>query len=103
AKPTRAAVREVVPGTIAPIVRAQLAAIGPSAVAFASALAVAGDGQPLARVAALSGLEIEEAARCADALAAAQLCGPGDLLSFRPPLIGAAIGQSIPEFERTLL
>jgi DNA-binding CsgD family transcriptional regulator len=103
AKPARAAVREVVPDTIAPIIRAQLAAMGPSAVALASALAVADEGQPLARVAALSGLEIEEAARCADALAAAQLCGPGELLSFRHPLIGAAIRQSIPEFERTLL
>lgn len=97
------AIREVVPRTVAPVIRAQLTAMGPPALALASTVAVMGDGQPLPEAAAMAKLDIEETARAADALAAAQLFGPGDLLSFRHPLIGAALRQSIPDFERELL
>ena len=66
----------------------------------AAAVAVLGDGAPLRHVAALSRLDIETAARAADALAAIQLLHPGAPLSFVHPLLRAAVKTSISPFER---
>ena len=66
----------------------------------ASAVAVLGDGAPLRQVALLARLDIETAARAADALAAIQLLHPGAPLSFVHPLVRAAVKATISPFER---
>ena len=55
-----------------------------------------GHGAALRHAAALASLDSQSAERAADALAAAHILAPGELLAFVHPLIGAAIHANLP-------
>ncbi len=67
---------------------------------LARAVAVLGDGTPLARAAALADLELELARAAADALAASDVLEPVDPLRFVHPLVRSAVYADLPAAER---
>jgi DNA-binding CsgD family transcriptional regulator len=99
--PAAGAVAGLVPDTVLHSVLARLARLPASAGRLASALAVLGDGTPVRRAAAHSGLDLPAAEGAADVLASAQLLQPGSPLSFIHPLIGAAVYADQPAFARS--
>ena len=68
--------------------------------ALAAAVAVLGDGVPLERAAALTGISADEAASAADALAGVAVLEPSTPLAFVHPLVRAAIYSDLPEAQR---
>jgi DNA-binding CsgD family transcriptional regulator len=78
----------------------RIAGLAPAASELASAAAVLGDGAPLERAAELSGLEADEAARAADALAGAAILESGAPLSFIHPIVREAVYGDIPGARR---
>jgi DNA-binding CsgD family transcriptional regulator len=68
--------------------------------ALATAVAVLGSGAPLERVAALAGIEADEAASAADALADVAVLERGPQLAFVHPLVREAVYASLPEARR---
>lgn len=96
-----ASVGQLVPRAAVRSVLVRLRRLPEAAVSLARALAVLGDRTPLARAAALAGLEVGAAEDAADALAAAHLLCPGDPLSFTHPLIGSAVEADLPAFGRS--
>ena len=95
-------VREVGPRAVSRAVVVRLARLPEEAVVVARAVAVLGDGAELGAVAALTGLEEEEAARATRALAKAEVLRPEPPLGFVHPLVRAAVYQDISPGEREL-
>src|SRR5262249_21839495 len=81
-------------------IQARIARLHRPARRLASAAAVLGDGAPLERAAKLSGLKADEAAKAADALAAATLLEPGAPLSFVHPIVREAVYDDLPAAQR---
>lgn len=90
------------PRSISRHVFVRLARLEPGARELAGALAVLGDGTPLARAGALSGLGGDEAAVAADALAGEEVVavGAGERLSFVHPLVREAVAADLPPVQR---
>ncbi len=78
----------------------RIAALGQPASRLAAAAAVLGDGAPLEHAAELSGLEPDEAARGADALAGAAILEPGAPLTFVHPIVREAVYGDVPDAQR---
>jgi DNA-binding NarL/FixJ family response regulator len=91
---------EMAPESVLNAVVARLGAMPESSRAVASAVAVLGDGAPLAQVATFTGLDLEAASRAADLLAAVHLFHPGTPLSFVHPLTASAVRTSMSPLHR---
>lgn len=94
---------EVAAATPESVVRAvslRLSRLASPAPDLAEALAILGDGAGLAEAAALIGLDSDEAARAADALAAAGILAPQAPPRFVHPLVAEAVYGSLPSFRR---
>jgi DNA-binding CsgD family transcriptional regulator len=91
---------EMAPESVLNAVVARLGAMPESSRAVASAVAVLGDGTPLAQVATFTGLDLEAASRAADLLAAVHLFHPGAPLSFVHPLTASAVRTSMSPLHR---
>src|SRR5579884_1156034 len=94
--------RALAPSAVIRSLRVRVARLGPEAGQLARAVAILGDEVPLRHAAALAGLEPARAARCADALASAEILLAREPLSYVHPLVRAAIEQDIPPGERSL-
>lgn len=82
---------------------ARLAALGSEARGVAHALAVLGDGADVRLVCALADLDPAAASRSADALRAAGILDPKPPLSFKHPILAAAVREDIAVGEHALL
>ena len=98
-----AAVRRVAPANVARMVGQRLARLPVAARALARAAAVLGDDAELRHAAALSRLEMGEAADAAHDLARVDVLRSGQRLSFVHPIVRAAIYDEIPPAERAVL
>jgi tetratricopeptide (TPR) repeat protein len=98
-RPTEVAADRVA-GIVPDAVLSRLARLPSPARRLAEAVAVLGDDVPLARAAALAGIDPMTAEQAADALAAAYLLRPGAPLTFTHPLIGGTIHSDLPRFAR---
>ena len=92
--------RALVPDAVIRSLRVRVGRLGSNAAAVARAVAILGDDVPLRRAAALSGVPIDSATACADALARAEVLLAREPLRFVHPLVQYAIEQDIPPFER---
>ncbi|MGE5136303.1 MAG: helix-turn-helix transcriptional regulator [Gemmatimonadota bacterium] len=100
--PTAGAARRVsqlLPESVMDAVVVNLARLPDTAARLASAVAVLGQA-PVTLAAELAGLDVAEAERVADLLAAAQLLIPGEPLTFVHPLIGSAVLADLGPFRR---
>jgi DNA-binding CsgD family transcriptional regulator len=94
-------VRQIGPAPVWRAVYLALRALPPEATAVARAIAVLGDGSPLAPVAALARLSEAEATRSAAALEGAGLLAAGaPELAFAHPIVGRAIYEELAPAER---
>jgi DNA-binding CsgD family transcriptional regulator len=91
---------EMAPESVLNAVVARLGAMPESSRAVASAVAVLGDGAPLAQVATFTGLDLDAASRAADLLSAVHLFHPGAPLSFVHPLTASAVRTSMSPLHR---
>ena len=95
-----ARVREIGPAPVSRAVALALRTVAPEATAVARALAVLGDGAPVARLAALSETGPDAARAAVDALRAAALLAPGPGTAFAHPIVGRAVYEEMPPAER---
>jgi len=93
-------VREIAPPALRRIVLVRLARLGQTAQRLARALSVLGDGAELRAVAALAGLELDVAARAADAMIEEGILEGERPLRYRHPLLRTAVYADIPPMER---
>jgi DNA-binding CsgD family transcriptional regulator len=77
--------------------------LGEDSTRLASAVAVLLDGTSLAHAASLAELELDQAARAADALSGSNIFAPGVPLSFSHPLTRTAVYYQIPPAQRARL
>jgi DNA-binding CsgD family transcriptional regulator len=96
-------VRGITPDAVRERVARDLADSSAESRAFATALAVLGDGAPLHRVAALAELPLEAAEREAEALARGGLLAEAASLSFSQPLLRGAVLGAVPGRRRAAL
>jgi DNA-binding CsgD family transcriptional regulator len=89
-------VPELAPEGVLQALSARLARLPAAAGEVARAVAVLGDDARLRHAAALAGLDLEDATRGADALAAAEVLRPGEPLTFVHPLARAAVVAGLP-------
>jgi len=92
-------VSELLPESVMGAVVANLARLPETAKRLASAVAVFGEA-PVSLAAELAGLDVAEAERAADLLAAGGLLLPGEPLSFVHPLLGSAVLADLGPFRR---
>jgi DNA-binding CsgD family transcriptional regulator len=90
------------PQPVADAVLRRVGQLGDGAGQLTRALAVLGGPAPLRHAAALSGLDLADAARLADRLRGADVLAPGSMLEFAHPIVRAAVYESIPPGERAL-
>ena len=95
-----ARVAEIGPEAVARAVRLRLARLSDEAQSLARAASVLGDGAPLEDAAALSRLDLPEAAAAATALAEADLLRPHETVAFVHPVVRAAVYARLGPFER---
>jgi len=96
-----ARVREIGPAPVSRAVYLALRALPPEATALARALAVLGDGAPLAHLARLARVTDEDAAEAVAALASATLLADGEGgVAFAHPILGRAIYEELEAGER---
>jgi DNA-binding CsgD family transcriptional regulator len=95
-------VATIAPAGIARSVLARLVRLGAAAVAVAEAVAVLSSDVRLDRVAALAGVPLASAAAVLDQLTAAAILRPGDPVTFRHPILRAAVYGGIPSQRRAL-
>jgi DNA-binding CsgD family transcriptional regulator/tetratricopeptide (TPR) repeat protein len=93
-------VREIAPPALRQVVLVRLARLGQAAQRLARALSVLGDGAELRAVAALAELELDVAARTADAMVAEGTFEAERPLRYRHPLLRTAVYADIPPMER---
>jgi DNA-binding CsgD family transcriptional regulator len=93
---------EVAPDAVGRAVGLRIARQGSDAVEVARAVAVLGDGAPLHQVAALAGLEIEDAGACADRLAAIGVLEPAVPLRFVHAITRSAVYEDMAAAERAV-
>ena len=97
---TAAELGRLSPRPVQRMVRAQLAALPEAAGSIADAVALLGPGTPLPTAARVAGVDLDTAARCADALVAIHLFTAGTALSFTSPLVAGMVGAALPERDR---
>ena len=98
-----AGISGAVPPTVASAVTLRIRALGEQPLALARAAAVLdGDGR-IGLVAALAGLELDDAVRAADLLTRADVLAPTSPLAFAAPIVGAAVIESISPGQRAVL
>ena len=85
----------LVPDRVRRVVLLRLARQGEAAVSLARALAILGSDVPVGRVAALGGVEIEEASRLADRLAEIGIFADGRPLNFAHPIVLGAVSAEM--------
>jgi DNA-binding CsgD family transcriptional regulator len=95
-----AAVRVLVPESVASAVLVRLRRLGKGAPELALAVSTLGDRAELRHAAELAGLPVARAAQIADALLAAGVLEHRQGLSFVHPVVGRALGSDRPEFDR---
>jgi DNA-binding CsgD family transcriptional regulator len=100
--PDEAAVLSLGPQPVADAVVRRIGRLGADAVALARAIAVLGRPAPLRYAAALTGMDLTEAALLADQLRAASVVAGGSLLEFEHPIVRTAIYESIPPGGRAI-
>ena len=88
------------PASVLRAVLTRLAALGEPHASLATAVAILGDGMPLAFSARLAGLEAADAESAADALAAAELLSPGEPVALAHPLIASTLRSDLGAFAR---
>jgi DNA-binding CsgD family transcriptional regulator len=93
-------VREIAPPALRRIVLVRIARLGQAAQRLARALSVLGDGAELRAVAALAELEVDVAARSADAMIEEGILEAERPLRYRHPLLRTAVYADIPPMER---
>lgn len=93
-------VGRIAPQSVSLAVLAQIARLPHPSSKLARAVAVLGDGSDLRVAAELAGVELEDAARMADALSAAEILAPGMPLRFVHPLLRTAVYEDVPPAER---
>jgi len=98
-----AVVNELGPRAASRALLVRLSRLDDDARAVARALAVLGDGADPRTVAALAGVEGQQAAWSTDELARAEIVRPEPPLGFVHPLVGAAVYHDVPPGERVLL
>jgi DNA-binding CsgD family transcriptional regulator len=98
-----AAVEGIGPAAVSAAVLSRLARLGEHCKGLATAAAVLGDGAALRHARALAALEEREAVEAADALTAAGILEPTQLLSFAHPIVRAAVYEDIPVHRRASL
>lgn len=86
---------DVSPDSIVDALAGRVGRLGPAAKRCATALAVLGRGAGFERVAALAGLEREEAIEAIERLARAGLLGQGETLDFAHPIVRAALYEEL--------
>ncbi len=84
-------------------VRVRLRRLAPGCLELARAISVLGDGCELTVAAGLAGLGEADAARAADALAAASILEPSRPLTFAHPLVRASVYGELAAGERSVL
>ncbi|HTE64115.1 MAG TPA: AAA family ATPase [Solirubrobacteraceae bacterium] len=94
------AVEDAAPETVLRAVMARLARLGSAPTELAEAVAVLGDGCPLAIAAALAGLPTAAAEAAADELARASILDAGEPLRFTHPLIASTLYSDLGAFAR---
>jgi DNA-binding NarL/FixJ family response regulator len=92
---------DLAPESVLNAVVARLGTMPESARTVASAVAVLGDGAPLAQVAKFTGLDLDTASHAADLLAGVHLFHPGAPLSFAHPLTASAVRSSMSPLYRS--
>jgi DNA-binding CsgD family transcriptional regulator len=97
-----AQVESLVPEPVARAVLRRAGQLGEGAGRLTRALAVLGGPVPLRHAAALAGQDMQDAARLADTLRAADVLAPGSMLEFAHPIVRTAVYESIPPGERAL-
>ena len=97
-----AAVRDLGPRAVSRAVLRRLARLPEQTVNVARAVAVLGEGAEVAAVAAMTGMDEEEAARATEALARAEVLRPEPPLGFVHPLVREAVYRDISPGEREL-
>jgi DNA-binding CsgD family transcriptional regulator len=90
------------PQPVAQAVLRRTGQLGDGARQLTQALAVLGGPAPLRHAAALSDVDLADAARLADRLRAADVLAPGSMLEFAHPIVRTAVYESIPPGERAL-
>ncbi len=98
-----ATVREIAPRAVSRTVLSRLARGSQDAFAVARAVAVLGESAGLPAVAALAGLDEEQAAAATGELVRSELLRPEPPLGFVHPLLRDAVYQDLPPGERDLL
>ena len=96
------AVAELRPRTVAQMVQQRLARLPGGALELGRAIALLGSRASLGTAAQLAGLAIEDAARAADALGAADVLRPELPLEFVQPLVKHVVYSDTPPAERNL-
>lgn len=91
---------ELVPDSLLRSTLVRLERLPRGARELAEAVAIAGDGVPLRRAAALAGIAIQAAANLADTLAAVRILEVGTTLQFEHPLLRSAVYARIPAATR---
>jgi DNA-binding CsgD family transcriptional regulator len=95
-----AGIAELAPEAISRSVLVRLAHLPPEATALAKAVAVLGDYADLVRAATLASISRAEGAAMADALVRADILSPGPTLTFKHPLVRAAVDSELDPAER---
>jgi DNA-binding NarL/FixJ family response regulator len=96
------AVRELGPRAVSRTVLLRLARLPEETVNVARAVAVLGEGAEVAAVAAMTGMDEDDAARATEALARAEVLRPEPPLGFVHPLVREAVYRDISPGEREL-
>jgi DNA-binding CsgD family transcriptional regulator len=95
-------VRELGPPSVSASVSRRIQRLPTQADQLARAVAVLGTATPLRHAASLAGLDLATAARCADALADADILVSNGPLDFVHPIVRRAVYDAIPAGERSL-
>src|SRR5215470_9653503 len=90
------------PRSVAQEAALRVGRLGPAAGELARAAAILGDNAALRHAAALAGLELADAAACADQLAGIGVFEPGTPLQFVHAIVRTAVHDDIPQAERGL-
>lgn len=94
---------ELTPGSMRATVLTRLGQLTDEAVRLASAVAVLGDGTPVHHAAHVARLDPDQAAAATDRLVALELLVGEETVSFRHPMLGAAVLEDLGSFTRSRL
>jgi len=96
------AVADVGPRAVSRAVLVRLGRLDDKALRLARAVSILQGGADLPLLAELAGLDVDGAAAAADALVAAEILSNDEQAAFVHPLVGAAVYEDVPVYERSL-